>query len=591
MYYTACPKCQENGRDGSGDNLKMYGDGLGGYCHACGFTIPSDSFKSENKGKLGEEMTASRKTVSIEKVSKEVVERIKNEARFAAVPDRGIKEETSRYYKIRYSFCPETGQIDKQYTPLFVTLSNGESLHCGYKIRKNPKSFYLEGYNGKEVELLGQYLFRTFKRQLLIVGGEYKMLAAYQMLSDYSNSKGYKDSEKVAVVSLPNGEADKYALQKNYKFIDQFDKVILCLDNDEAGNEATKELVNALPYGKAYVMKMRYKDADEYTKNKKEHEFVTDFYNAKKHVSTAIVSGDQMWESMLEFLGGEKIPFPPIFKMLSKKACGGLFLGDIMTIGAASGIGKTTFVEEFIHFWLKNLKFNIGVLSLECSDGPYLAKILQKELKVKFLDWDWNDNYEERMALVNSPEGVKAYRDLCFDSEGEPKLFLLERTETSNLESIKKYCEELVRSCNCKIIVIDPIQDLIDAMSDQDGMKLIAWQKDFTQQNKCAIINISHIRKNATTSGKEKANSEGREPTEEDFSGSSTIFKSSSLNLLLWRNKNAISETERNTTKSKLTKNRHHSDTGYTDDIFYDKVRHQLVNFEDYLQGENNESA
>lgn len=37
-----CIKCQERGEDTSGDNFHYYGDGLGGHCFSCGYTIPSD---------------------------------------------------------------------------------------------------------------------------------------------------------------------------------------------------------------------------------------------------------------------------------------------------------------------------------------------------------------------------------------------------------------------------------------------------------------------------------------------------------------------------------------------------------------------
>ena len=43
-----CKKCRENGGDNSGDNFHWYGEGLGGYCHSCGFTIPSDDWLKEN---------------------------------------------------------------------------------------------------------------------------------------------------------------------------------------------------------------------------------------------------------------------------------------------------------------------------------------------------------------------------------------------------------------------------------------------------------------------------------------------------------------------------------------------------------------
>src|SRR5699024_2719226 len=42
-----CPKCRERGEDRAGDNFHFYGEGLGGHCFSCGYTIPSDEYVEE----------------------------------------------------------------------------------------------------------------------------------------------------------------------------------------------------------------------------------------------------------------------------------------------------------------------------------------------------------------------------------------------------------------------------------------------------------------------------------------------------------------------------------------------------------------
>lgn len=42
LYKTRCPRCAENGRDRSGDNLGVYSDGHS-YCYSCGYTTNATS--------------------------------------------------------------------------------------------------------------------------------------------------------------------------------------------------------------------------------------------------------------------------------------------------------------------------------------------------------------------------------------------------------------------------------------------------------------------------------------------------------------------------------------------------------------------
>ena len=53
------------------------------------------------------------------------------------------------------------------------------------------------------------------------------------------------------VVSVPNGAAAaKKAIQKNYEWVNYYDKIVLFLDNDEAGQKAAIEMAGVLPPGK-----------------------------------------------------------------------------------------------------------------------------------------------------------------------------------------------------------------------------------------------------------------------------------------------------------------------------------------------------
>ena len=259
-HKTACPRCRKNGRDRSGNNLHVYGPGLGAFCWLCNFTIPSD----ERKAEMGwdkeeceedyEEMSEPRERLTdIQKVG------IKEITGVSGKNYRGIRDETSKWFGVRYEYDASSGEPVAQYFPTTV-----DSELVGYRIRRFPKDFTKSvGLVGKEVELLGQFRFKSHRRTVLIVGGETKLLNSYQMLKDDIERRG-KDYEVPAVVASTLGEPGAWKqVQAQYEFFAQFEKIIVCMDADDAGKEAAEKIAKVLPKGKVYIMQMRLKDADD----------------------------------------------------------------------------------------------------------------------------------------------------------------------------------------------------------------------------------------------------------------------------------------------------------------------------------------
>ena len=76
--------------------------------------------------------------------------------------------------------------------------------------------------------------------------------------------------------------------------------------------------------------------------------------------------------------------------------------------------------------------------------------------------------------------------------------------------------------------------------------------------------------------------------TEEDISGSSTQYKSASLNLIISRNKVAEDETLRNVMTINLFKNRQTGWTGEVGSLFYDSKRHTFTDLKDWFDEDPN---
>jgi hypothetical protein len=121
----------------------------------------------------------------------------------------------------------------------------------------------------------------------------------------------------------------------------------------------------------------------------------------------------------------------------------------------------------------------------------------------------------------------------------------------------------------------------MDGMSNEEQAVFMKWLKGMVKSHDVSFILINHVRKSA---GGGKQNSAGADLFEEDFQGSSAIFKSAACNLLFTRNKEAENEIERNITSMKMTKCRWTGNTSpNAGKYYYDNATHTVHDLEDYL--------
>lgn len=583
---TACPKCQEAGGDTHGDNLHVYGPEQGAHCHACGFTIRSD----ERKAELAEADPKKRKPSSRETPSKGVklappkMDKIASKAerdwvRANTSQDgkgwRGISSEVNEFYKARYEISPETGEPVSHLIPTTV-----DGKLVGWKRRVFPKDFSQPvGKVDIECDLMGQFLFPTHTRVCLITGGESKMQSSYQMILEYYRSKGKGDYELPAVVCPTTGETSAHKqIRRQYKWLSRFDKIIVCMDNDDAGDAATQALAQALPKGKVWVMAMRYKDADEYVEARQQQQFIADFFGARKWMPSGIVGSSALSSAIRQSISTPGIPIPDWMPKLKKSCAGRIPLRSIVNIGSASGTGKTTVVDELTYFWIFNTIYKPGILSLENDQGQYGVNLLSRHLEYKI---NLIEGEEERLEFVNRPENVEK-EHILFNKNGEDRFFLMDERGGS-VDDVKAKIEEMVISLGVQLIIIDPLQDLMAGLSIEEQEEFMKWQKTLVRAYPIVIININHVRKNG---GGKKANSVGADLYEEDMAGSSTVFKSGTHNWLFTRDKEAEDIVDRNTTVFKATKNRCTGITGIMDSLLYVNALHRLFNRDWYFSPE-----
>ena len=544
----------------------------GAYCWSCRFTILSES---EIEARGIEEVQEYSLVGSV--FNEEIHEKLKEITTTNSMGYRGIRAETCAYFGVRHEYDIKTGQMVAQYYP-----TTRDNKLVGYKVRELPKKFTAIGETGKECEMFAQFRFaKSNNNTCLIVGGEIDQLSAFQMLDDYDQSKlkpGEERYERRPVVSSTLGEGGTAKqIQSQYEFFNRFDKIVFCLDNDDAGEKALHEAAKVLPKGKVYVMNIPLKDANEHLKQGRAREFVSAFFNAKPYSPSGILGSSSLPEAIRAAMNVPKIPLPPFMHRLQKLMAGGIPLGVIVNLGSASGTGKSTFSDELVYYWIFNSPHHIGICSLEADAGQYGTNILSRHLGTKL---NLIESDEEKLAFMEQEWVRDKEHDLFYLPDGQDRFHLIDERD-GGLDDLKEKILELIIRCNCKVIILDPLQDILDGLTNEEQAVFLRWLKGLLKSHGVTFILINHVRKSGAGG---KQNSTGADLHEEDFQGSSSIFKSGACNLLFMRDKEAETEIERNTTWMKMTKCRW---TGLTSPVagkfYYDNATHTLHDLDDFM--------
>lgn len=572
---TACPKCQRENRDHSGDNLNVYGldsNGRhrGAFCFACSYAIPSVE-KMEESG-FTFEYDEEYEYMGLE-FNEDIHQKLKSSTGLDPKGYRGITKEVSQFFGVRYEYDETTGKVSKS---LYPVTKNYEL--SGYKVRIHPKEFGNSfGETGKECDFFGQFRFKTHAGICVIVGGEVDMLSAYQMLKSQQKDKKY---DEITVVSSTIGESgtSKQAAGQ-YEWFNHFKKIVICLDNDEAGRKATEELVKTLPKGKAHIMKMRRKDPNEYIWDKengipRDHvsEFISDFWAMKAYTPAGVHASTSLYDQALERLDLDMISLPPFMQKASSMMGGGLVLKEITLCLARTSIGKTTLVSGLVRHWaLHEQNHVLGVLSLEADAGKFSQNLLSYHLQTPLHRMSAN----ERRVFLNQEHIKEKVKQLYEKPDGTPTMYVCDDRGAS-WDQVKEKILEMIISMGITILCVDPYSDLLSAMSVSEQEEVATWFKKVMKEYGVTPVIISHVRKSA--------NGVDSGPlTEDDAQGSSFLVKAAGQTIALERDKQAEDPMDRNRTKITILKNRDFSETGPAGSMYYDVHTANLYDFDEWV--------
>ena len=520
VQHEPCPAC------GSSDNLARYSDG-----HAVCFSGGCSHYergdgtvtKTHNKPARSLEMTG-------------VV---------AAIPDRRISQSTAKRYGATVEYDTK-GNITKHHYP-YYDKDSGSAIGTKVRIVEN-KSFYATG-GFDNAGLFGQQAFKSGGKYITVTEGETDAMAVNEMFDG-----------KWPAVSIRSGAAGAAKdIKANLEWLETFDNVVICFDNDKAGQAAANAVLGLFTPNKAKNVKLPMKDAGDMLQARKVADFVKEWWNAKTYQPDGIISFGQagVWEQFLKRGTEEVIPLPSCFGDLNTKMNGGIVAGEVTVIGALTSIGKTTMVSNLINGFVTESNQRIGCIFLESSVGETVENLLSPYAGINISN------------IPTAERDYESYHKKYLEMSELQNLHLLDHQGSSETEALFGKIHYLVKGLECSVVVIDPLQA---AVKSNDNITIDDFMDrclKIAKNTGVSIILISHMRQPDKGKG-------AHDVGEYDLKGSSSINQIAFNTILLSRDKLAEDEHEKNCTFVQLVKCRRTGRTGAAGWLYYDNETARL---------------
>lgn len=457
------------------------------------------------------------------------------------LPKRKIKEETCR------KFGYQVGE-DSDGKPIHIApFCDSKGRPVAQKIRSAGKNFSWRGNRGDAEGLFGQHIWGKSK-SVILSEGEIDALSLSQAFDN-----------RWPVVSLPDGaQSAPKAIQKSYDWLCQFERIVLCFDMDAPGQEAAQKVAEMLPIGRVFIMRLDRKDANDVLVNDGAAPLVSAFWNASEWRPDGIISGQDLWSELLNSKEAECVPYPwePINKVTH-----GLRRGELVTICAGSGIGKSSFVRE-IAYSLLNMGETVGMLMLEESTQRTAFGLMGLAI---------NRPLHIKREGVTEDELRRAFTQTV----GSGRLYLYDHFGSTEIDNLLNRVRYMAKGLGCSFIVLDHLAIVTSALEGSDERRMIdrtmTMLRTLVQETGIGLIVVSHLRR-----ADGKATEEGGAVSLQLLRGSHSIAQLSDMVIGLERNQQADDKVERDKMGIRVLKNRFSGDTGPAGTVLYDDITGRL---------------
>ena len=505
VEHIPCPEC------GSSDANSLYSDGHT-FCFKCHARTHGNNTTTHNHQVSNVQLQGSARRLQ----------------------SRGISERTCELFKtykdgeiLRHYYFDSTGKV------------------VGAKVRTKDKEFRCEG---EVSSLFGMQNFpvttkikkANFTKTLVITEGEMDAMSIYEAQPNY-----------YAIVSIPNGAAAaKKAIQKSYEYVNSYEKVILCMDNDEAGHKAAIEAAGVLPPGKAYIGFLSdYKDASE-ALQAGETEAIRELlsFGHKQYQPDGIVDA----KTLLELVttpsppSDHDYPFDGLNKLLH-----GIRYGELVTITAGSGVGKSSILREICADLLSKGE-RCGFLALEESNRRTALGLM---------------SVAARKSLHLGEQQRSELTEIFDNTIANWNLHLFDGFGSYDPDHIYNRIEYMAAGLDTKVIFLDHLSILLSGLEGDERRMIdttMTRLRSLVERTGISLFLVCHT----TTPPNGQSHEEGGRVQLRSLRGSRSIGQLSDAVIALERNQQ--SGSERDATTIRVLKNRHSGEVGEACQLKYD---------------------
>lgn len=425
---------------------------------------------------------------------------------YQPLPDRKLSRETCKFfgYKVdkvtgdQYEVYPETtGQIN------------------AYKVRSPNKDFRWIGKPPKDRLLFGMSKWPNKGRRIIITEGAIDCMTV-------SQAQGHK----WPVVSITNGASSAHNdVASCLEWLSGYEEVVLWFDNDRPGKEAAEKTARILPPGTVYIVQQgRGKDASDLYQLEGAEAVRRQAWQASRYMPEGLTRAKDILDTLTEI---EEIAMPWKLPGLTELTHGRKY-GELITIGAGTGSGKTDFIYEEMAFLLGQGE-SVGLFSFESDARDTLKHIAGKLI--------------EKRIHVPDPDGLlwtKEDLDHAVTALGETKgeLYLNNNFGHSDWETIKTRIRYLHHACGVSHFVLDPMTALVATFKEDERRAIDIFMADLAQLTVslgiCTYL-VCHL-----TTPSDGAHEEGARVKIRDFKGSRSIGAWSMLMIAIERDTQTI---------------------------------------------------
>ena len=499
VAHEPCPNC------GSSDANSRYSDGHT-FCFSCHTYTPAEDWTHTH--------------------TKMNNERVQFLGSAEQLHKRRISEATNSFYRIyrhgntlRFPYYDESGRV------------------VGFKIKSKKKEFHYEG--GATSSLFGQHLFPSSGKRIVITEGELDAASCYEVMSGWP------------MVSLPHGAASaKKDLQKQIPFLQGYQEIVLFFDNDEAGRKATELASGILPSGRVKVARLdNYKDASDALQAGDSDAIRRAIWDAKPYRPDGIVDGKNLLDVVTQPTEAAVWEYP--FKGMND-VLHGIRYGELITITAGTGSGKTSFVRE-IASKLCEKGETVGILELEANNKRTALGLMSAAVG-KALHIGEHESEELKEAFDATLANWNVY---LFDGFG-----------SFDPDVIYNRIEYLASGLECRVIFLDHLSILLSGL-DGDERRMIdstmTRLRSLVERTGITLYLVSHLRRSNSDSN---SHEEGGRVSLGQLRGSHSISQISDTVIALERDQQ--SEDANNVTTVRVLKNRYSGEVGVATRLTYD---------------------